>query len=102
VVRPPEIVVENLRNFVCGAFPGGGLVTRILCVEDNEDNIYLVKMRLEMIEGFEITVARDGAAPVPSLRARANDWTDRSFLAAQPARRRQDSRLPLPAWTGVN
>jgi hypothetical protein len=31
VVRPPEIVVENLRNFVCGAFPGGGLVTRILC-----------------------------------------------------------------------
>ena len=28
-------------------------MTRILCVEDNEDNIYLVKMRLEMIEGFD-------------------------------------------------
>jgi hypothetical protein len=41
----------------------GGLVTRILCVEDNEDNIYLVKMRLEMIEGFDITVARDGRKP---------------------------------------
>jgi hypothetical protein len=27
---------------------------RLLCVEDNEDNIYLVKMRLEMIEGFDI------------------------------------------------
>jgi two-component system, cell cycle response regulator DivK len=39
-------------------------VTRILCVEDNEDNIYLVKMRLEMIEGFDITVAKDGAEGV--------------------------------------
>jgi two-component system, cell cycle response regulator DivK len=39
-------------------------VTRILCVEDNEDNIYLVKMRLEMIEGFDITVAKDGAESV--------------------------------------
>jgi len=39
-------------------------VTRILCVEDNEDNIYLVKMRLEMIEGFDVTVAKDGAEGV--------------------------------------
>jgi two-component system, cell cycle response regulator DivK len=39
-------------------------VTRILCVEDNEDNIYLVKMRLEMIEGFDITVAKDGVEGV--------------------------------------
>jgi two-component system, cell cycle response regulator DivK len=39
-------------------------VTRILCVEDNDDNIYLVKMRLEMIEGFDITVAKDGAEGV--------------------------------------
>jgi two-component system, cell cycle response regulator DivK len=39
-------------------------VTRILCVEDNEDNIYLVRMRLEMIEGFDITVAKDGAEGV--------------------------------------
>ena len=39
-------------------------MTTILCVEDNEDNIYLVKMRLEMIEGFDITVAKDGAEGV--------------------------------------
>ncbi len=39
-------------------------MTRILCVEDNEDNIYLVKMRVEMIEGFDITVAKDGAEGV--------------------------------------
>ena len=39
-------------------------MTRILCVEDNEDNVYLVKMRLEMIEGFDVTVAKDGAEGV--------------------------------------
>jgi hypothetical protein len=27
---------------------------RVLCVEDNEDNVYLLKMRLELIEGYEI------------------------------------------------
>jgi two-component system, cell cycle response regulator DivK len=39
-------------------------VTRILCVERQRDNIYLIKMRLEMIEGFELTVAKDGAEGV--------------------------------------
>jgi CheY-like chemotaxis protein len=39
-------------------------MTRALCVEDNEDNIYLLKLRLEMIEGFEITVAKDGAEAI--------------------------------------
>ena len=39
-------------------------MTRALCVEDNEDNIYLLKMRLEMIEGFEITVAKDGVEAI--------------------------------------
>ena len=39
-------------------------MTRALYVEDNDDNIYLLKMRLEMIEGFEITVAKDGAEAV--------------------------------------
>ena len=39
-------------------------MTRALYVEDNDDNVYLLKMRLEMIEGFEITVAKDGAEAV--------------------------------------
>jgi two-component system cell cycle response regulator DivK len=39
-------------------------VTRVLCVEDNEDNIYLLKMRLELIEGFEMSVAKDGAEAI--------------------------------------
>jgi CheY-like chemotaxis protein len=34
-------------------------VTKILYVEDNEDNAYMLKMRLE-IEGFEVLLAGDG------------------------------------------
>jgi CheY-like chemotaxis protein len=34
---------------------------KILYVEDNEDNIYMLRMRLELLEGFEVLVANDGA-----------------------------------------
>lgn len=34
---------------------------RILYVEDNEDNVYMLRMRLEVLEGFEMLVANDGA-----------------------------------------
>ena len=42
---------------------------RVLYVEDNEDNVYVVKMRLELIEGFEISVAKDGAEAVAMVAA---------------------------------
>jgi len=35
-------------------------VTKILYVEDNEDNVYMLKMRLELLEEFEVVVAEDG------------------------------------------
>jgi two-component system, cell cycle response regulator DivK len=35
-------------------------VTRILYVEDNDDNVYLLKMRFDLLDGFEIIVAEDG------------------------------------------
>jgi len=35
-------------------------VTRILYVEDNDDNVYMLKMRLELLEGVEVLVAEDG------------------------------------------
>jgi CheY-like chemotaxis protein len=35
-------------------------VTRILYVEDNDDNVYMLKMRLELFDGFEVLVAEDG------------------------------------------
>jgi CheY-like chemotaxis protein len=35
-------------------------VKRILYIEDNDDNIYMLKMRLELLDEFEVLVARDG------------------------------------------
>jgi len=35
-------------------------VTRVLYVEDNDDNIYMLKMWFELSEGFEFVVAEDG------------------------------------------
>jgi CheY-like chemotaxis protein len=46
---------------------------RVLYVEDNEDNVYVVKMRLELIEGFEISVAKDGAEAVAMVSANPPD-----------------------------
>jgi two-component system, cell cycle response regulator DivK len=36
-------------------------VNKILYVEDNDDNVYMLKMRLEMLDEFEVLVAEDGA-----------------------------------------
>lgn len=33
---------------------------RILYVEDNEDNVYMLKMRLELTGEFEVLIAEDG------------------------------------------
>jgi len=35
-------------------------VIRILYVEDNEDNVYMLKLRFELLEGFEVLVAENG------------------------------------------
>jgi len=35
-------------------------VTKVLYVEDNDDNVYMLKMRFELIDGFEFLNARDG------------------------------------------
>jgi CheY-like chemotaxis protein len=35
-------------------------VTRLLYVEDNDDNVYMLKMRLELLDEFEVLVAEDG------------------------------------------
>src|SRR6516165_7476687 len=35
---------------------------KILYVEDNDDNVYMLKLRFEMVDGFEMLVAEDGAA----------------------------------------
>jgi two-component system cell cycle response regulator DivK len=48
-------------------------MTKILYVEDNEDNVYMLKMRLELIEGFEIAVATDGAEAISTVTADSPD-----------------------------
>jgi CheY-like chemotaxis protein len=38
-------------------------VTKVLYVEDNDDNIFMLKMRLELLGDFEVLTAEDGALP---------------------------------------
>jgi len=35
-------------------------VTRILYVEDNDDNVYMLKLRFELLDSFEMLVAENG------------------------------------------
>ena len=51
---------------------GGPGVARILYVEDNEDNIYMLKQRLER-HHFEVLVARDGQAGIEDARKHLPD-----------------------------
>ncbi len=46
---------------------------RILYVENNDDNIYMLKMRFELLDGFEIIVAEDGEAGYEKARAEHPD-----------------------------
>ena len=35
-------------------------MTKVLYVEDNDDNVYMLKMRLELLDDFEVVTAEDG------------------------------------------
>jgi CheY-like chemotaxis protein len=35
-------------------------VNKLLYVEDNDDNVYMLKMRLELLDEFEVMTAEDG------------------------------------------
>jgi two-component system cell cycle response regulator DivK len=48
-------------------------VIRILYVEDNEDNVFMLKMRLELLDDFEVLVAPDGEAGVEKATAECPD-----------------------------
>jgi CheY-like chemotaxis protein len=46
---------------------------RILYVEDNDDNVYMLKMRFELLDGFAIIVAEDGEAGCVKARTEHPD-----------------------------
>jgi two-component system cell cycle response regulator DivK len=48
-------------------------VIRILYVEDNDDNVYMLRMRFELLDGFEVLVAEDGAAGCDTAAAELPD-----------------------------
>jgi CheY-like chemotaxis protein len=48
-------------------------VPRILYVEDNEDNVYMLKMRLELEDEFDVLVAGNGADGVARAGAERPD-----------------------------
>ena len=46
---------------------------RILYIEDNDDNVYMLKMRFEVLDGFEVLVADNGEAGVATAIAERPD-----------------------------
>ena len=51
----------TLANYAGSLEPdGNGIVTKLLYVEDNDDNVYMLKMRLELLGDFEVVTAENG------------------------------------------
>ena len=62
--RPADLV-ERIRRLVQQEASGqqrdgSSIVTKVLYVEDNDDNVYMLKMRLELLGDFEVLTAEDG------------------------------------------
>jgi CheY-like chemotaxis protein len=48
-------------------------VTKVLYVEDNDDNVYMMKMQFELLDGFEFLTAEDGEAGYVKARVELPD-----------------------------
>jgi CheY-like chemotaxis protein len=48
-------------------------VTKVLYVEDNDDNAYMMKMQFELLDGFEFLTAEDGEAGYVKARVELPD-----------------------------
>ena len=48
-------------------------MTRVLYVEDNDDNVYMLKMRFELEGGYELLTAEDGEAGCAKAKAELPD-----------------------------
>jgi len=78
----------------------GATVPRILYVEDNDDNVYMLKMRLDLAGSYEVLVAEDGRQGIARAQAEQPDlilmdlelpvidgWEATRRLKADPATR---------------
>jgi two-component system, cell cycle response regulator DivK len=76
------------------------VVRRLLYVEDNEDNLYMLQLWFDVLGGYEILSARDGAAGIAMAAAERSDlilmdlnmpkidgWEPTRRLKANPATR---------------
>ena len=83
-------------------------MAKILYVEDNDDNIYLLKMRFDLVGAHELIIAEDGERGVALARAERPDlilmdlelpvvdgWEATRRLKADPATR----GIPIIALT---
>ena len=48
-------------------------MSKVLYVEDNDDNVYMLKMRLELLGDFEVITAEDGEKGCEMARAERPD-----------------------------
>lgn len=48
-------------------------MTTILYVEDNDDNVYMMKMHFELLDGFEVITAEDGEVGCAKAEAERPD-----------------------------
>jgi CheY-like chemotaxis protein len=75
-------------------------VPKILYVEDNDDNIYLIRMRFELVGEYKLLIAEDGERAIAAARAEQPDlilmdlelpgidgWEATRRLKADPATR---------------
>ena len=48
-------------------------MTKVLYVEDNDDNVYMMRMQFELLDGFEFLTAEDGEAGYAKANAELPD-----------------------------
>src|SRR5258706_5784671 len=59
--RPGRARPSARADQACGQqWDGSSVVTKVLYVEDNDDNVFMLKMRLELLGDFEVLTAEDG------------------------------------------
>src|SRR5258705_11606350 len=59
--RPGRARPSARADEACGQqWDGSSVVTKVLYVEDNDDNVFMLKMRLELLGTFEVLTAEDG------------------------------------------